>query len=428
MGDASTPKIIATRGGREKERSNLIIGLVFVSIMFLQSALPRFSLMTPYGAYTAYHEGTVGVINGNNPYPTPAWLASPVLTVVDRFSYSPTFALFFLPFSHFNNAVGVFAWMLLSTVLFWYGTVFLLSKADARGSLIQGKWLLLGAVMMFNETYLSIICLQVNAIIAGMVLFGVGLYFSQRHTAAAFLLAFATNFKIFPVAVALLLALSLNWRFIGWYLGFLAASFVLPLLVIDGAYYLELMQSWRYFIINDTGSAWRFLSLQPSLEFFGVHVPDRLFLIFTLANALAIAAVAYLVFAKNRNAFIGVVMPLALCFMWLFNKRADNATIVVALPVLVLMLHMFLEARERGESKAAWFHLASMLMAWWVLSLSYSDITPKPLRELAHQYRFMFWGVMLMYCWGWGNALYFARSAIFGGTAFPVPSKSATSP
>ncbi|MBI5177890.1 MAG: DUF2029 domain-containing protein [Nitrospinae bacterium] len=419
MNNSSPPESIDTGAGKGKMGTDRLIGWVFIAAILLLPVLPHFSPLNPYGAYTAYHNGTLMIMSGEDPYPSRLWMDLPAFAIQDRFPYSPTFAFFFYPFALFNNAAGVFAWMFLGAVFFWHGVAFALSKMEGE-ALVRGKWLFLGAVMMFNETLKSIACLQVNALILGMVLMGVGLFFSRRYVGAAFLLALATNFKIYPVAIALLIMVSLDWRFIGWYLAFLGGAFALPLLVFEPSFYRELLRSWWITISHNTLSPERYLSLEPSLHFFGVGVSGRLFSVFTLANALAIAVAARFVFLRDRNAFIGIVMPIALGFVWLFNNRADNATVVAALPAFVFMLHAFLDARRRGESGVARFHLVSMLAAWWLLSLSYSDLTPKPIRHIAHDYRFMFWGVLAMYFWAWANAIIFARSARAGKAVAPA--------
>lgn len=394
---------------REGGTANKVIGLVFIVGIVIAAAFGlrgENGFFSQYGSYTAYHEGTQGLLNGISPYPPKEWIQDEARPVEGRFVYSPTFALFFYPFSMLYNPVGVFLWVLLNTAVFWYGMRHVLAAMEQNASLVQGKWLFLAAVMTYNETLKCMLCTQVNALIAGMTLIAVGLYFTGRFRMAAILLAFATNFKILPIVMALLLCLELNRPFIVYFFTTLAASFVLPFLAASPRFNIEMLQQWWFFITHDTVKK-GFLGLEPSLHFFGFAPSGASFMIFTLLNAAAIAALTWRIFALNRGAFIRISAPLALSFMLLFNKRTESPTIVVGLPILVFMLQAYLEERKNARFSAAWTHLAFMMAAWWLLSLSFSDLTPKPLRHLAHEYRFMFFGLIVMYVWAWGRGIAF---------------------
>jgi hypothetical protein len=398
-----------TRGRGKVSEAKNFIGLLFIVCIVGATALGQRGPNGNFpdlGSYTAYHEGTQGLLNGVNPYPPRSWIQDKDRPDEARFVYSPTFALFFYPFSVFYNPIGMLAWVALGAAVFWYGVRYALIIMERDVSLVQGKWLFWGTVMMFNETLKCMLSTQVNALIAGIVMLSVGLYFSGRFRMAAIMLAFVTNFKIFPIVMALLLCLEFNRSFIIYFFGALATSFAIPFLVASPKFNLELLQNWWFFIAHDTIKI-GFLGLEPSLRFFGFAPSADAFMIFTLLNAAAIAALTWKIFALNRGAFIRISVPLALSFMLLFNKRTESPTLVVGLPVLVLMLQAYLEERKNLRFTAARTHLFFMVAAWWLLDICFSDLTPKPLRQIAHEYRFMFFGMIVLYLWAWVRGLTF---------------------
>lgn len=357
----------------------------------------------PHNNYTAFNAGALDILNGRDPYPAD-WRTSEHFR--NWFMYSPSFGVFFLLFSTSGLGLhlGTLAWYLLNLCSFWYGFKGILRHLDPAG-LLNRWWYFLALALTANEMMGSLSNLQSNAFIGGLMMAGVAAYFDRRFILAALLLALGTNFKIFPVVVFLLLALEFNAAFLTGFAVFSLLALLAPAPLVGMDFLFGLLSHWSRIFLSDPLHP-VFLGLEPTMAHFGWH-PGGAFLAFMGVNALAIAAVAYAVFRRSRGQFIRLVVPLGLAFILLFNKRTESPTFVLLAPALAFILHEALYWRHNGNGGLYRKHLAVMVCAWLLISLTHSDLFPKLVRHFADEWRFRTLGALTVYGWAWARAVLF---------------------
>ena len=158
------------------------------------------------------------------------------------FIYSPIIAAFFAPFSILPPKFAYPFWLLLNASVFFCGLATLL-----RSNIIPGF-----TRDSFAPVYLLLVpCTlgnldvgQANPLVAGLLMLAVAAVRCQLWSVAAICIAIASFFKIYPLAVGMLICVVAPRRFI-WRL-------LLALLVLALAPYL--LQHWSY--VTDQYRAW----------------------------------------------------------------------------------------------------------------------------------------------------------------------------
>ncbi len=396
------------------ERKVAAVLILFFSLLGLTV------LVGIHNNYSAYDAGVRAVLAGQDPYPAdwrtaeypfPPW-----------YIYSPTFGYFFIPFSSYAMGpyLGSYVWVMLNFAVYAAGVWSVLSFMDREPRFFRKKWFLIGALLLVNEMMGSLTNLQSNGFITGAMLLAAGLYLRGRPGWAAFLLALGTNFKVYPIAAALLLCLDLQAGFILLFALITAAFFLFPLLFINGASYLAMLHNWFDLMVNEPLHT-VYLGLEPTLLHYGYQIDRTEFLIFTLMNAAALALASYHLFRKDRENFIRLVIPALLGFIILFNKRAESQTFISIVPVFAFMLHAALRAKEEGDDNGYRTNLIFLIMGWMLISWIYSDLAPKPFRVTANEWHFKTLGAILLYLWAWAQiVIHFANKMQAEGTVVTV--------
>ncbi|MBI5177894.1 MAG: DUF2029 domain-containing protein [Nitrospinae bacterium] len=374
----------------------------FLLFFILLSISPL--MHAPHNNYTAFNNGALDIVSGRDPYPQD-WQTSENFR--NWFMYSPSFGVFFMPFSKSGLGLhmGTLAWYLLNLFAFWYGFKGVVRHLDPTG-LFSRWWHFLALLLCANEMMGSLTNLQSNAFIGGLMMAGMAAYFEKRYVVSALLLALGTNFKIYPVVAALLMAMELNAAFLLSFAVFFSLILLAPAPLVGMDFLFSLLAHWLGIFMSDPLHP-VFLGLEPTLAHFGLHPGIPQFLAFISINALAIAIVAFAVFQRERSQFIRLLAPLALAFILLFNKRTESPTFVLLVPALAFILHEALYERHNGDDALFRAHLAVMVAAWFLISLAHSDLFPKMVRHIADEWRFKTFGALLVYCWAWVQAVQF---------------------
>jgi hypothetical protein len=271
-----------------------------------------------------------------------------------EYRYSPLVAGFFTMCDLIPDGVGNVGWRFINLVSFlaalaWWlnkglpfafsparrGVVFLLAAPLAMGSLNNG---------------------QVNLLLIALMLVSVTASALGRWNIAALCLAAAIMFKIYPLALAILLILVYP-RQLGLRVLFaLALLAVLPFLMQDPEYVLRQYQLW-YGRVSHGDSARRYWDLVSGYRDvwqlirawelpMTLHQYTRL----QLAGGgfcAALTLLAALRLPKSRETLF-VVFTLAMIWMLLFGPAPESCTYVLAAPTLGVWLLHTAEGRNRS--------------------------------------------------------------------------------
>lgn len=374
------------------------------------------------GVYQAYDTGTRSVIIGMDPY-HPADPRDSQLPPPPRYLCSPTFAYFFSPFSTHHGLgpeTGAYVWVMLNFGVFLAGAWSLFSHIDRGQKLLRKKWFILALFLLAGEMPASIMNAQNNGLISGMMMMGAALYLRGYTWWAALLLAMGTNFKLYPLAMALLLGLDLGAVFILGYAAIAAALFFLPLPIMGSAPYGSMLGSWFDIVVNDPLQT-AYLGLEPALLHYGSPIAPAEFTFFTLANAGALALASFHLLKKNRGEFIRLIIPALLGFIVLFNRQAESHSFIIIAPVFVFMLHAALRCKKEGDENGFRANIIFIVMGWMLIWWGYSALSSPIFRVTAEVWRFKTLGAVLLYLWSWARiVMHFAGKMQAEGTVIPV--------
>lgn len=372
--------------------------------------------------YQVYDVGTRAVIIGMNPYPSTDRQVSEPLPVA-QFLCSPSFAYFFSPFSTHHGLgpdAGGYAWVMLNFLVFMAGVWSLFSLIDGKQKLLRKKWFLLALFLLAGEMPSSIMNAHNNGLITGMMMLGAGLYMRGHKGWAALLLAAGANFKLFPLAMALLLGIELGLGFILGFSVIAGVLFFLPVPIMGSAAYGTMMASWFDLIVKEPLHA-AYLGLEPTLLYFGFHIKPAEFGFFTLANAGALALASFHLLKKDRGEFIRLIMPGLLGFIVLFNRRAESQSFITIAPVFVFMLHAALRSREEGDDNGFRANFLFIVVGWMFIWWGYGPFSSPIFRITAEVWHFKTMGAALLYLWAWAQiVMHFADKMQAEGTVIPV--------
>jgi hypothetical protein len=228
------------------------------------------------------------------------------------FIYSPVTAVFFAPFSCLPSAVAYGLWLLINA-----------------GALLGGLTILFKANLFpaFNEKCIGIAYLlllplglgnlavgQANPLVIGLVMFAVAAVRVQRWDIAALCVAIATFFKIYPLAVGMLVCVVAPRCFTG--------RLLLALLLLAIAPFL--FQHWSY--VSDQYHAWiQTRILDNRLNYPEKYVPLDLWFLLHWVGRVPILPWFYSLIQAGTGA------AMALLCMWGIWKNWKSERVLVGL-------------------------------------------------------------------------------------------------
>ena len=300
------------------------------------------------------------------------WLRSENLyPKVDEYIYSPFAAAFFAPFALLPDRVAGIAWRVLSLAAYVGAFAAWLGKGRAApGERVALAWVLLLPLSLgdiFNG--------QANPLVIGLLMLAVLECRRERWMIGALCVAVATYFKVYPLAIGLLLAV-VHPRKFPWRLALaLAAIFGLSLVLQRPGYVLEQYGNWVRSLGKDP---------RRTLNYFGTYrdfwlllrvlrVPVSLLGWAALQGLSGAALAVYLYLARRRGMPAEKVdfllLTLGTCWMLLFGPATESATYVIMAPPLVLAWVRWLgEAGARGGYLGGAVACYGLLLASQMLS------------------------------------------------------------
>ncbi len=273
------------------------------------------------------------------------WLESKPLYSGSRgFVYSPATAALFVPCAVMPAVAGGILWRLLNAGVLLGGVAWWLREGFYRGIPRRLYWLVFLLLLPLSIGNLN--NGQVNPLLIGLLMIGIAACHREHWMLAAFCIAVATYFKIYPLAVGLLLALvyprQFTWRLAFALLAIGALSFVLQ----KPSYVLEQYRLWVQTRLAD------------NRQLYGNDIAPRdLWMLFRLAH-VSIGEPAYRVLQLLSGAAIGglcwvggpglknwpeerrlvALFSLVCCWMLLCGPATESATYIMLAPAVVLAL------------------------------------------------------------------------------------------
>jgi hypothetical protein len=261
---------------------------------------------------------------------------------LDQYRYSPIVTVGLVPLSLLPDSVGNVVWRLVNMLIYFGGFAWFCrdvfpgrARIGFGGAALLGLGLLPVSLASLNNG-------QANPLLIGMMLIGAAAVARERWNLAAVALAVPVLFKIYPIAVALLLV-TLYPRRLGWRLGAaLAAGLVLPFLFQRPDYVAGQYGEWFTYLAQEdrshrplTDSYRDFLLLLRWLDWTPSH---RVYQLIQLGTAAGLAA---LTLWRGRSAaaradVLRGTLDLGCCWIILFGPATENCTYILLGPTLAL--------------------------------------------------------------------------------------------
>ena len=261
---------------------------------------------------------------------------------IDQFRYAPIVTVFFVPFGLLPDSLGGVLWRLINTAVLFAGVVvYCRATWPGPNRIGLGAAAAIGALLM----PLSLSSLQngqANPLVIGMLLLAVAATLHGRWNWAALMLAAPIYFKIYPVAVALLLLL-IYPRTLGWRLfALMVLGILLPFAAQDIGYVSRQYDQWIGRLLHDDRSvnvfADSYRDLWLLLRIAGLPISRASYLLLQAVAAAAIAGI--IVVGRCRRwptrELLHTALDLGCCWMVLLGPATENCTVILIAPTFAL--------------------------------------------------------------------------------------------
>jgi hypothetical protein len=261
------------------------------------------------------------------------------LVGLDQHRYSPTATLAFVPLSFLPDAVGGVVWRLVNMTCFFAGCIlFFRMLVPGREHLTSGVVACLG-LLLIPLSLPSLNNGQANPLIAGTLLLAIVAVSRQQWNWATLALTVAILFKIYPLAIALLLLL-LYPRQLGWRLTLaLGIGALLPYLCQHADYVTDQYQQWcgylRHEDRRDRVITESYKDFYLLTRWVGLPMTNRAAYL-ALQLLVAAGSAAVVVWGRWRNwprrELLGGLLDMGCCWMLLFGPATENSTYILLAP------------------------------------------------------------------------------------------------
>jgi Glycosyltransferase family 87 len=158
------------------------------------------------------------------------------------FIYSPTVAVFFVPFAVLPSFIAYILWLLLNVSVFLYGVGALLESKIIPG--LERNAPALIYLLLLPCALGNLDVGQANPFVVGLLMLAIVAVYRERWNSAALCVALATYFKIYPLAVGMLICVIAPRRFTWRLLVALLVLAAVPFLFQHGVYVTEQYRAW----------------------------------------------------------------------------------------------------------------------------------------------------------------------------------------
>jgi hypothetical protein len=267
------------------------------------------------------------------------------------FVYSPVVAAFFAPFAWIPAPLANILWRVLNTALLLGGLAAVLKTHLFAGITEKNFGILY--LLLVPLAVGNIDISQANPLVEGLLLLAIAAVCTERWNSAAICVAIATYFKIYPIAVGLLICVIAPRRFSWRMLIALILLLLVPFVFQHWSYVSSQYQAWINTRTSDDRRQWPVEKLPLDLWFL-IHwvwhlpIPPKVYSLIQLgtAGALALfcAVQTWRGWAKNRI-LIGLFCLVSI-WMTLCGPATESYTYLILAPAMILALVHAFETRQ----------------------------------------------------------------------------------
>jgi hypothetical protein len=268
------------------------------------------------------------------------------------FVYSPIAAVFFAPFGNLPPGWGNLCWTWLNAGLFLLGVAAVLASGIYPGIKPRHRGIVFLLIVPLALGNLD--TGQANPTVIGLLLLAVAAVPAERWSLAALCVAIAIYFKIYPLAVGLILFLIAPRKF-GWRL--LLALLVLGILPFLFQHWSYVSQQYHEWVATRSADDRRLYPLKDVpldlwfllVRFGHLPIPSFAYTAFQVLSGGAIALFCLVGVRMNwpKERALAGMLALVCIWMTLFGPATELQTYVLLAPAVVLTLvNAFLYARS----------------------------------------------------------------------------------
>jgi len=315
--------------------------------------------------YFVYKYNFLNVIHQNNLYsPQPAHY-------FDLNHYGPIFSFIIAPFALLPDSLGVILWVMFNA---W-----ILLKAIQKLPLKQSDFLLV-LLICAHELMTSAANVQINPLIAALIIFSFIFIRNEKDFWAALTIALGLFIKLYGVVgLAFFFFSNHKLKLIGSLIFWSAVLFVLPMLISSPKFIVQTYHDWYADLIYKNNL--NVLSTREDVSVMGMlrSISAKMGLgsvsnTFVLIPGVILFCLSYIRYKyfKNLN-YQFLIVASTLIFPVIFSTGSESPTYIIAFTGVALW---FMNA-ERPVTPFTWFLLIFALI---LTSLSPSDLFPRYLR------------------------------------------------
>ncbi len=273
------------------------------------------------------------------------------------FVYSPVVAAFFAPFAYLPAPLANILWRILNAALLLGGLAAIL-KTNLFAGIKKSNFGIL-YILLVPLAVGNIDISQANPLVEGLLLLAIAAVYLERWNSAALCVAIATCFKIYPIAVGLLICLIAPKRFTWRMIIALLLLLVIPFLFQHWSYVSNQYNAWIATRASDDRRQWPIEKLPLDLWFLihwvgNLPIPPKIYSLIQLGTAGALAffcaVQTWRGWAKNR--VLSGLFCLVSIWMTLCGPATESYTYLILAPAVILALVQAFNAHQPAELRA----------------------------------------------------------------------------
>jgi hypothetical protein len=255
------------------------------------------------------------------------------------YRYSPLVAVLFLPLSRLNDPLGGTIWRLVNASAFLAGFAWFLRTVLAEDCSRRQRGILF--LLSVPLSLGSLNNAQSNALVLGLLLAALAAGMGKRLWLSSGLTALACLFKVYPIALGLLLAVRYRRQFLLPLAFWLLCGLAVPFALGESSYVARQYNSWLHHLRTDDRQG-----LELELWYRDVRLLCHLCHISSLpgpsypALQMAVACgIAVICWGAGRTGLdeqivLPMILSLAVCWMTLFGSATESCTYILLAPSL----------------------------------------------------------------------------------------------
>ena len=285
------------------------------------------------------------------------------------FVYSPLVAALFTPLALIPVPIANIIWRLINAAAVLAGLAILLRTELFAG--IKPERNGIAYLLLTPLAIANIDISQANPLVAGLLMLSISAVHWERWNWAAICVALATFFKIYPLAVGLLICVIAPGRFAWRLFSTLFLLALLPFLFQHWSYVSQQYSAWIATRTAENRGNWPVEKLPLDLWFiirwvFRLPVPQKAFTLVQLGSATAIAAFCAVGTWKkwHRERVLVGIFCLSAIWMTLCGPATESYTyMLLASPSLLALVHSLNSSQGFWMRTLVWVSVALQFLA-----------------------------------------------------------------